>query len=96
MSVCRLGQSVPPVPPLPPIQCDLSARSAVVVPADIAVVVSADTVVASADTVVVSVAVSVALADIVADIAAFVEALLGIAMLDCMDTRTYHHLLIIL
>lgn len=83
------------VPPPHLIQCDLSARSAVAVPVDTAVVVSADTVVASAGTVVVSVAVSVASADIVADIAAFVEALLGIAMLDCMDTRTYHHLLAI-
>lgn len=79
------------VPPPHLIQYDLSARSAVVVPADIAVVV-----LVSAGTVVVSVAVSVALADIVADIAAFVEAVLGIAMLDYMDTRTYHHLLIIL
>lgn len=79
MSVCRQCQSVPPLPPPRPIQCDPSTRSAVVVPVDIAVVV-----LVSAGTVVVSVAVSVASVDTVA----FVEAVLGIAMLDCMDTRT--------
>lgn len=87
MSVCRQCQSVPPLPPPRPIQCDPSTRSAVVVPVDIAVVV-----LVSAGTVVVSVAVSVASVDTVVDIAvdtvAFVEAVLGIAMLDCMDTRT--------